>query len=255
MIQVLFAAQCRPGQRILARPPATGYRRWANGIAVVIGFVFTASPLHAEVFLRANQVDYRARDPKVAVAFSNSALPDSFSVIDVSSGETVFEGKTVLLTAQRWGRFDHQAELDFTGVTRAGRYLLRLGETRSLPLDIGGQALAGLPDQMLEFLRQQRCGYNPWLRAMCHLLDGRTAYGTQPAGTAIDARGGWHDAADLLKYHLTSGNATAQMLLAHMLSRRPTANGSQFADRVDARGDPGSNGVLDLLDEALWGLE
>ena len=43
------------------------------------------------------------------------------------------------------------------------------------------------------------------------------AYGPLTNGTYIDARGGWHDAADLLKYLLTSGNATAQMLLAYKL--------------------------------------
>ncbi len=92
MIPVLCATQHWPGQTPLARPPVPEYRRWVSGIAVVLGFVLTASPLHADVFLRANQVDFKARDPKVAVAFSSSALPDRFSVIDVSSGATVFEG-------------------------------------------------------------------------------------------------------------------------------------------------------------------
>ena len=104
-------------------------------------------------------------------------------------------------------------------------------------------------------MRQQRCGYNPWLRVKCHQLDGRTAYGPLPAGTQIDARGGWHDAGDLLKYHMTAGNATAQMLLAHALPRRLELKGAPFADRVDALGDPGPNGRPDLLDEARWGLE
>jgi hypothetical protein len=104
-------------------------------------------------------------------------------------------------------------------------------------------------------MRQQRCGYNPWLRVKCHRHDGRTAYGPQPAGSVIDAVGGWHDAGDLLKYHMTSGNATAQMLLAYALGGGKGAGGSRFADRVDANGDPGPNGIPDLLDEARWGLE
>jgi len=66
-------------------------------------------------------------------------------------------------------------------------------------------------------MREQRCGSNPWLEAVCHPFDGRTAYGPLTNGTYLDARGGWHDAADLLKYLLTSGNATAQMLLAFEL--------------------------------------
>jgi hypothetical protein len=76
-----------------------------------------------------------------------------------------------------------------------------------------------------------------------------------PAGTPIDVSGGWHDAGDLLKYHITSGNATAQMLLAHLLAKGSPAMLNGFADRVDGRGDPGANGVKDLLDEARWGLD
>jgi hypothetical protein len=98
-------------------------------------------------------------------------------------------------------------------------------------------------------MRQQRCGYNPWLATNCHQFDGRTAYGPLTNGSVIDVRGGWHDAGDLLKYLLTSGNATAQMLLAHQLRRGPAP------DRVDALGQPGTNGIPDLLDEARWGLD
>jgi hypothetical protein len=104
-------------------------------------------------------------------------------------------------------------------------------------------------------MRQQRCGYNPWLGVKCHQLDGRTAFGPLAAGTSIDARGGWHDAGDLLKYLLTSSNATAQMLLGYALGRRPGAREAHFADHVDAQGDPAPNGVPDLLDEARWGLD
>jgi hypothetical protein len=54
---------------------------------------------------------------------------------------------------------------------------------------------------------------------------------------------------------MTSGNATAQMLLAYALGGGKGAGGSQFADRVDANGDPAPDGIPDLLNEARWGLE
>jgi len=213
------------------------------------------SPSHATVFLRANQKGYTLQGTKVAVAVSRSPLPAKFKVIAADTGASVFEGKADLLSGQRWGTFDQHAELDFTSVTRPGRYVLAIGEARSLPFAIGELESAGLSDQLLEFMRQQRCGYNPWLGVNCHQLDGRTAYGPLPAGTEIDARGGWHDAGDMLKYHLTSGNATAQMLLAYALCQRGQRQGSRFADRVDALGDPVPNRVPDLLDEARFGLE
>jgi hypothetical protein len=108
-------------------------------------------------------------------------------------------------------------------------------------------------------MRQQRCGYNPWLDVVCHPFDGRTAYGPLPAGTYVDARGGWHDAGDQLKYLITGSNATAQMLLAYFLANQeaPAANRGhpQLADRVNELGQPRPNGSPDLLDEARWGLD
>jgi hypothetical protein len=205
-----------------------------------------------EIFLRASQVGYGVGGPKVAMAFSRIALPAEFEVIDAETGASAFAGKASQLPGERWGAFEHHAELDFTPLDRPGRYVVRVGEARSLPFVVGDRALAGLPDQMLEFMRQQRCGYNPWLRVKCHQSDGRTAYGPRPAGSPIDAVGGWHDAGDLLKYHMTSGNATAQMLLAYTLGRE---GGPRFQDRVDAAGEPGPNGRPDILDEARWGLE
>src|SRR2546423_1202455 len=99
-------------------------------------------------------------------------------------------------------------------------------------------------------MRQQRCGYNPYVDAVCHSFDGRTTYGPEPPGTYINATGGWHDAGDQLKYLLTASNASAQMLLAYQLTKHPRA----FADKFNNFGQPGANGIADVLDEALWGL-
>src|SRR4029077_103504 len=52
-----------------------------------------------------------------------------------------------------------------------------------------------------------------------------------------------------------------QMLLAWQLHSEVAAKGAAnsandlFADRVDARGRPGANGIPDVLDEAQWGIE
>lgn len=209
----------------------------------------------AEVYPRANQVGYGLKAAKVGIAFSRADLPDSFRVVDAASGATVVEGKPKALPGETWGAFSHYAELDFSALTQPGRYRLRLGKAQSPPFLIGDDALAELPDQLLEFMRQQRCGHNPWLDVECHRQDGRTAYGPLPPGTPMDASGGWHDAGDLLKYQLTSGTATGQMLLAYLLGEPASARGKRFRDRVDALGKPGPNGRPDILDEARWGLD
>ncbi len=211
-----------------------------------------------DLFIRASQLGYRPHDAKLAIAFANSTLPDSFTVVQADTLNTVFQGKAKPITDVLWGQIKQHAELDFSDFKTSGRYVLRIGQVKSLPFVIAADVYAQLPDQLLEFMRGQRCGYNPWLDAVCHPFDGRTAYGPLTNGTYLDARGGWHDAADLLKYLLTSGNATAQMLLACQLaapqhSSRVTHRES--ADRFNALGQPAPNGIPDLLDEARWGLD
>jgi peptidoglycan/xylan/chitin deacetylase (PgdA/CDA1 family) len=203
------------------------------------------------VFVRANQVGYGERDPKVALAFSHVPLPETFMLVDSGTLKPAFHGRVKLIRDVAWGGFTNHAELDFTKFHRTGSYFLRCGNSVSWPFNIGAEVYAPLPDQLLEFMREQRCGYNPWLGTNCHQLDGRTAFGPLTNGTPLDATGGWHDAGDLLKYLLTSGNATAQMLLAYELNRRST----NFSDHVDAHGDAGTNGLPDVLDEAHWGVD
>ncbi len=215
------------------------------------------SALGDEIFIRASQVGYRPGDTKLAAAFSTSPLPASFTLVIADSDQAVFKGKATPVTNAKWGKFDHHAELDFSSFKRPGVYVLRIGSSRSFPFTIGPQVYRDLPDVLLEFMRQQRCGYNPWLGTNCHQGDGRTAFGPLTNGTPIDARGGWHDAGDTLKYLLTSCNATAQMLLAWQLAAEEGRKSATalFPDKVDALGRPGANWIPDVLDEARWGLD
>jgi hypothetical protein len=205
--------------------------------ALLVGLIFTSGVSGAEeIHLRANQLGYAARDPKIAVAFSHGLLPATFTLV-TATGEACFTNSIRPLTDAVWGQFTNHAELDFSAFTNAGRFQLRLGNATSLPFELGTVVYPPLPGQLLEFMQQQRCGFNPWLNTNCHQADGRTVYGPRTNGSPIDARGGWHDAGDLLKYQLTSGNATAQMLLALQLSP---------ADAPYRRA---------LAAEARWGLE
>ena len=203
-----------------------------------------------QTFIRINQLGYKTSDPKVAAAFANAPLAERFSVIEVSSQRTVFEG-SARSTIGNWGQFGHHAELDFSSLKRSGTFFLRFNSTDSARFSISANTYHDLADQSLEFMRQQRCGYNPWLDAVCHSFDGRTAYGPLPSGTYLNTTGGWHDAGDLLKYLLTSSNATAQLLLAYQLGESHAI----FNDRFNALGQPVSNKTADILDEARWGLD
>jgi len=239
------------------RSPKSEVRN-ARLMVVLFALAVSLTTAHAEeFFVRANQLGYGPRDAKIAVAFSQSVLPAAFLVVEAESQKFAFEGKTQQGTGVRWGQFENHADLNFSALTKPGRYVICLGDTRSLPFAIGGNTYRSVPDDLLDFMREQRCGYNPWLNAVCHPFDGRTAFGPLTNGTYLDARGGWHDAADQLKYLITSANATAQMLLAYELGTRNTELGTQpaFADRFNALGQPGTNGIPDILDEARWGLD
>ena len=222
------------------------------------------------VFIRGNLLGFRPNDVKTVVAFGREPLPATFRVLDANTSAVVFTGKSVAVNGA-WGEFAYHAELEFSELRREGKYFVEIGSTRSVKFAIDRTVEGDFGDELLEFMRQQRCGYNPSLHAACHTFDGRTAYGPLPPGTYIDARGGWHDAGDQLKYLLTASNATAQMLLAYELatesprqrsSRQPNPSTRQrsssqlvFADRFNALGQPGANGIPDVLDEARWGLE
>ena len=77
---------------------------------------------------------------------------------------TVIEGVT-------WGKWTQHAEMDFSKFKTQGRYMLRVGEASSPAFAIDDKVYQPLPDQLLEFMREQQCGYNPWLGKPCHTND------------------------------------------------------------------------------------
>ncbi|NNE45517.1 MAG: glycoside hydrolase family 9 [Rhodothermales bacterium] len=204
---------------------------------------------HEPVYIRVNNVGYLEEDTKVAIAFSHSPVDGQFELVDARSGDVVMSGPIAVSPADGWGAFEHYYELDFSSVATTGRYVVLVGGDRSPEFGIGREAYGRSHEDLLTFMRQQRCGYNPFLDRYCHQKDGRTFYGPKPDSTFVDARGGWHDAGDQLKYLITGSNATARMLLAQELA------GDRFADAFDDLGKPGSNGLPDVLDEAKWGIE
>ncbi len=223
---------------------------------LVLLVIFAGHAYPQEQFVvRLNQLGFAPSDVKTAVVFGNEPLPAYFIIHHVDTGDFMYSGK-VNPVAGRWGKFDYYAELDFSDFTAQGRFVVDVGNARSLPFTVNAVAYTDIADQLLEFMRQQRCGYNPFVEAECHTLDGRTAFGPEPAGTYFNVSGGWHDAGDQLKYLLTSSNATAQMLLAYQLVKsQPRRSEVVFADRFNNLGQPGGNGIADILDEARWGLE
>jgi hypothetical protein len=188
---------------------------------------------------------------KTALLFSMNPVRELFQLMELNSEEPVMVIRPQRSGNPGWGKFRYYYQVDFSPANEAGHYYLRGKNSgiRSQSFQIGDGAYRGIQEELLGFMRQQRCGYNPFLDMVCHQRDGRSAYGNMPDSTWVDATGGWHDAGDQLKYLMTGSYATAHMLLAFELYPE------RFADLTNAWGQPGPNGIPDVLDEAKWGLD
>lgn len=211
--------------------------------------VFSVAAAAQTAAIRVNQIGYLAADVKRALVFSKTPLAGDFALVDAAAKKEVFRAPLRETSAGSWGTdFEFYYELDFSAVKTTGRYYVALaGGEVSHEFAIG--EYPAYQEDLLFFMRQQRCGYNPYLDLVCHRRDGRTVYAPVPDGSFIDASGGWHDAGDQLKYLITASNATARMMLAYELEK------NKFADAVDDAGRPQPNGIADVLDEAKWGLD
>jgi len=200
-------------------------------------------------WIRINQLGYRTNDLKIAVftGLENENLK-SFRVIETESGKTVLEKKGIIKSLPL-SPFKSCYRLDFSELSTDGTYRIEAGNAVSPGFRISDDVYDGTADFLLTYMRQQRCGYNPWLRDSCHTHDGYIIYGGKDDSLHIDVTGGWHDAADYLQYVATSANATYQMLFAF------SENPASFSDNYLAGGLPGKDGVADVLNESRWGLD
>jgi len=211
--------------------------------------IFLSISLSAQSWIRINQLGYLPESVKIAVFISSepSALK-SFTLNDAVTGKIVFTGKARTYSGDEWG-MKAAGRLDFSSFEKPGGYYISVNGTRSPFFRIDAGVYNGTADYLLNYMRQQRCGYNPWLQDSCHTHDGFIVDHPSRSGEIIDVTGGWHDASDYLQYVATSANAVYQMLYAYV--RSPEV----FGDGYQANGDKGKNGIPDILDEAMWGME
>lgn len=208
-------------------------------------------PVLAQSWIRINQMGYLPSTPKVAVYISlDSCDRSEFSVIDYHTKEVVLKNYSKIANANRWGmKSSHR--LDFSSLQKEGTYFIEYNGTKSSNFKIDSRAYDGAADFILNYMRQQRCGYNPYLDARCHENDGYIVDDINNENVKIDVVGGWHDATDYLQYSTTSANATYQMLFAW----QQTPDKNVFKDKFDEFGKAQPNGIPDILDEAIWGLD
>ena len=200
-------------------------------------------------WIRINQLGYRNDDIKIAVLISvNPIALKSFKVVDVKSGKVVMTFNNIIKT-ESLDPFKSCYRLPFTNLKKSGTYRIVAGEAQSPEFPIGKNVYDGTADFLLNYMRQQRSGYNPYVMDSCHTHDGYEIYGRSNDSAHVNVSGGWHDAADYLQYVTTSANATYQMLFAY------SENPLSFGDKYLSNGLAGSDNLPDILNESKWGLD
>ncbi|MEI9909933.1 MAG: glycoside hydrolase family 9 protein [Bacteroidota bacterium] len=205
-----------------------------------------------KAWIRINQLGYIPEGVKVAVWCSKEELAIStWQLTDAITKKIVLSGKAGEAFGA-YGPFVQTYRLNFSSFKTPGRYYLQAGGASSPEFEIGDEVYKGAADFCLRYMRQQRSGFNPFLKDSCHTHDGYVLYGEKAGikdSTYIDASGGWHDASDYLQYSTTSANATYHLLMAYRDFPKV------FTDEKQANGLDGKNGTADVLDEAKWGLD
>ncbi len=199
--------------------------------------------------IRYNQLGYTPNGVKVAV-FGSKSLNNvkTFKLVHAKTGDIVFTANTGKPFGT-YGPFTQTYRLNFSAFKNYGIYFITCGNAKTDFFEISETVYNGAADFCLQYMRQQRSGFNPYLKDSCHTHDGYTLYGPMPDSTHIDVTGGWHDASDYLQYSTTSANATYHLLMAARDFPKV------FTDSKLANGLDGKNNLPDVLDEAKWGLD
>jgi len=219
--------------------------------SILLAIAFTPAN-DQQAWIRINLLGYQPGGTKVAVWCSkeNSTIT-RFQLVNAATKKVEYTGSAGKAFG-RFGPFQQTFRLNFSVFKKPGTYYLKAGNTTSPEFRIGDDVYKGTADFCLRYMRQQRTGFNPFLKDSCHTQDGYVLYGAKaglPDSTRIDVVGGWHDASDYLQYATTSANATYHLLAAYRDFPQV------FGDEKQANGLDGENGLPDVLDEAKWGLD
>jgi len=219
---------------------------------LVLTFLFASlvgiCSLNSQTWIRINLLGYLPTSSKVAVLVSkDQPKPVQFELRHALNDKILFRSDKIK-SCGPFGNFVSSFRLDFSGYKGRGPVYIETAGIRSPVFNISENVYDGTADFLLQYMRQQRCGYNPFLHDSCHTRDGYIIYHPQLDSAHIDVTGGWHDATDYLQYTATSANAVYQMLFAYQ------QNPEAFGDAFLANGDLGGNGIPDILDEVRWGL-
>ncbi len=177
------------------------------------------------IFIRVNQVGYTPAASKVAIVLSSTNLSGVRYDVFNSGNTSVFNGTISTANKGTWGdaggaNCAYAYALDFSSLNTAGSgYYIKINTYTSPTFTIGNSVYGSLADLSMQFFKVQRCGNtNPQDHGVCHAAGTNSSIDGRPDGSSntIDVTGGWHDAADYIKFMSTTGHVTDVMLTTYI---------------------------------------
>ncbi len=217
-------------------------------IIILLCFCYNFSKAGQDVEIRVNLAGYPIDNPKKAIILSKKELIKPSLILKDEKGVALKEYIGVFVE-NGWYPFSNYYVVDFSDFRKEGTYYFEFEEENIVSSTFHVGNYPNWQEDVVGFIRTQRCGFNPHTKKFCHQKDGLSFFGIRPDSTQIDATGGWHDAGDQLKYLITGSNTTARLLMAYQM------NPQKFEDKFNSKGLEGANDLPDILDEAKWGLE
>ena len=215
--------------------------------------------------IRINQCGYYPHAPKVAVVTSDYKTDEyagsdfGFFVLKDGSGDTVYKSRLGPIRQSANSSVKTRIA-DFSALEQSGSFVIYVpGIGTSYPFSIGTGANRSAAVAVLKGYYYMRASMpldekyaGKWHRPAGHpdtavLVHPSAATAKRPAGTIISTPGGWYDAGDYNKYVVNAGITTGTLLAAY--EDFPT-----YFDELKTNIPESSNGVPDILDEALYNI-
>jgi endoglucanase len=179
--------------------------------------------------IRINQIGYGTSDPKIAILdsylFPGQRRPAFYLIALNQFADTVYSGQLESTGSDLYSK-KNNLEADFTNFTKPGHYYLSIpGQGTSYPFVISQHPFNGLLKSVLKAYYYNRASMaitapygDKWIRKAGHtdttvFVHPSAASKDRPAGTVIQAPGGWYDAGDYNKY-IVNASITMHTLLA-----------------------------------------
>ncbi len=214
-----------------------------------------------EVHLRYNHLGYNpSRKKRIIVMAGEDIKGRTWAIMKATKKGKTKKVQSGSFGASVYGRGQHTPMpfnyiVDFSTLKEEGKYTFETKGAKKAKFIIKNDPYSWILEKPLRWMRAARCGSEDCVdHKVCHLGDSacvihrragirNNKWTIDPDKKKISGFGGWHDAGDYLKFSLTVGYT------AYFLLRAYEVNPDIFAKKLS------KTGLVDILDEAKWGLE